>query len=135
MTPWKTVTFAMNTVLAPVFGRTLNPQSATEAEKLLTSSLSNIESIWLKGDAKFLLGNLGPSIADLSLACEIMQSQLWYDKDRERILGPHPKILRWVENVKNATDPYFEEVHGVLYRTKAMLHSPQSPASKNFSKL
>ncbi|KAI0493734.1 hypothetical protein KFK09_023858 [Dendrobium nobile] len=120
------VTFVMNTVLAPIFGRTLNPQAATEAEKLLSSSFSNIESMWLSGDANFLLGNPHPSIADLSLVCEIMQSELWHDKDRERILQPHPKILQWVENVKKATNPYFEDVHTALYKAKEMLKAKQS---------
>ncbi|KMT12090.1 hypothetical protein BVRB_5g100440 isoform B [Beta vulgaris subsp. vulgaris] len=35
--------------------------------------ISTIETLWLKGDAKFLLGNDKPSVADLSLVCEIMQ--------------------------------------------------------------
>lgn len=128
-------TFVMNTVLGPAFGRTTNPKAATEAEKLLSSSLSNIESIWLKGDAKFLLGNPRPSIADLSLVCEIMQLELLYDEDRKRILEPHPKIMEWVENVKNATHPYFEEVHEALYRAKAKLHSRKSAEAKHPSKL
>ncbi|KAL5672686.1 hypothetical protein ACJX0J_016992, partial [Zea mays] len=44
-----------------------------QAEKLVMQSLGVIESVWLKGDAKFLLGSPQPSIADLSLVCEIMQ--------------------------------------------------------------
>ncbi|PKA55014.1 Glutathione S-transferase T1 [Apostasia shenzhenica] len=128
-------TFVQNTVLAPQFGRPLNPQSASEAEKLLSSSLSDIESIWLKGNAKFLLGNPQPSIADLILVCEIMQFELLSEKDRERILEPHPKILQWVENVKHATNPHFEEVHLLLYRAKERFHSIQGKVSQSSSKL
>ncbi|XP_020599944.1 glutathione S-transferase T1-like [Phalaenopsis equestris] len=120
------VTFVMNTVLAPKFGRTMNPQAAAEAEKSLSSSLSIIESMWLNGDAEFFLGNPKPSIADLSLVCEITQSELWREGDRERILRPHPKILQWVENVKKATNPYFDEVHEALYKMKALLKAKQS---------
>lgn len=39
-------------------------------------SLGVIESVWLRGDAKFLLGSPQPSIADLSLVCEIMQLEV-----------------------------------------------------------
>ena len=67
-----------NTVLAPLFGRPLNPQAAAEAEKLLSKSLSKIESFWLKGNGKYLLGGLKPSIADLSLVCEIMELEVQY---------------------------------------------------------
>lgn len=70
------VTFVLNTTLAPAFGLPLNPEAAKQGEKLLSSSLSTIESLWLKGDAKFLLGNPQPSIADLSLVCEIMQLEV-----------------------------------------------------------
>lgn len=39
--------------------------------------------------------------------------QLLEEKHRERIFGPHKKILHWIENVKAATNPHFEEVHVV----------------------
>lgn len=68
--------YVLNSTLAPALGLPLNPQAAAEAEKLLSSSLSKIESFWLKGNAKFLLGSLQPSIADLSLVCEIMQLEV-----------------------------------------------------------
>ncbi|EXB37367.1 hypothetical protein L484_024295 [Morus notabilis] len=90
------VTYVVNTVLGPVLGLRPDPQAAAEAEKLLSSSLSKIESIWLKGNGKFLLGGLQPSIADLSLACEIMQLELLDEKDRIRILGPHKKVQQAV---------------------------------------
>ena len=69
--------YVLHTTLAPVLGRPLNPQAAAEAEKLLSSSLSKIESIWLKGNGRFLLGGNQPSIADLSLVCEIMQLEVY----------------------------------------------------------
>nr|CAD1818834.1 unnamed protein product [Ananas comosus var. bracteatus] len=126
------VTFVLNSALAPALGLPLNPQAASEAEKLLSSSLSRIESIWLKGNSKFLLGNSQPSIADLSLVCEIMQLEVVDEKDRERILGPHEKILNWIDNVKRATCPHFEEVSEVLYKVKARLQSkPASLANQN----
>ncbi|KAJ0967183.1 hypothetical protein J5N97_024100 [Dioscorea zingiberensis] len=119
----------LNSILAPVFGLPLNLQKAEEAEKILHSSLSKIESLWLKGNAKFLLGNFQPSIADLSLVCEIMQLELLDEKDFERIVGQHEKILQWIQNVKAATKPHFEEVHAVLYRVKAKLKGNSSSSS------
>lgn len=68
--------YVLNTVLAPLLGRQLNQQAAAEAEKVLISSLSTIENIWLKGNGRYLLGGLRPSIADLSLVCEIMQLEV-----------------------------------------------------------
>ena len=46
----------------------------------MLSSLSKIESVWLKGNGKFLLGSSQPSIADLSLVCEIMQLEVLGEK-------------------------------------------------------
>lgn len=66
----------LNTVLGAALGLPMKPQVAAEAEKILSSSLSIIESIWLKGNGRFLLGGLQPSIADLSLVCEIMQLEV-----------------------------------------------------------
>jgi len=110
--------FVKYTILAPIFGLALNPQAASDAEKLLESSLINIETIWLVGDAKFLLGNPKPSAADLSLVCELMELEITHEEDRKRILDHHPKILKWIENVKSALNPHFEEVHGRLYEFK-----------------
>ncbi|TKY60616.1 Glutathione S-transferase T1 [Spatholobus suberectus] len=119
-------TFVLNTVLAPLLGLPLNRQAAAEAEKILISSLSTIENIWLKGNGPYLLGGLRPSIADLSLVCEIMQLELLDGKDRDRILGPHNKVQQWIESTRNATRPHFDEVHNVLYKLKTKLSEQQS---------
>lgn len=63
-------------MLAPAVGLPLNPKAAAEAEKILLSSLSKLENFWLNGDGAFLLGGSQPSIADLSLVCEIMQFEV-----------------------------------------------------------
>lgn len=70
------VEFILNTLLAPFLGRPLNPQAAAEAEKVLSSSLSKIEALWLKESGQFLHGSSQPSIADLCLVCEIMQLEV-----------------------------------------------------------
>lgn len=70
------VNYVINTVLGPALGRPLNPKAAAEAEKVLLSSLSKLEDIWLNGDGRFLLGAFQPSIADLSLVCELTQLEV-----------------------------------------------------------
>ncbi|KAK8587322.1 hypothetical protein V6N13_086313 [Hibiscus sabdariffa] len=113
------VTIVRNTVLAPVLGRPFNPEAAAEGEKFLSASLSKIETVWLKDNGRFLLGRNQPSIADLSLVCDIMQLELLEDSDRDRLLGPYKKVEQWIENTRNATRPHFDEVHKILMRAKA----------------
>nr|AEB77874.1 glutathione S-transferase protein [Bruguiera gymnorhiza] len=124
------VGIVLNGKLGPALGLPLNPQAAAEAEKLLSSSLSKIESVWLKGSGKFLLGSNQPSIADISLVCELMQLEILDDKDRNRLLGPHKKVQQWIESTKKATRPHFDEVHKTLYEAKEKLQK-QSPVGED----
>ncbi|KAE8055317.1 hypothetical protein FH972_012164 [Carpinus fangiana] len=119
----------LNSLLAPVFGLPLDPQAAAKSEKLLSLSLSKIESIWLKGNGRFLLGGFQPSIADLSLVCEILQLELLDEKDHSRILGPHKKVQQWIEDTRNATRPHFDEAHDMLYKAKAKFQLLRSVAA------
>ena len=73
------VKYVFNHKLAPVAGLPLNPEAAAKGKKILSSSLSKIESFWLKGSGRFLVGSNQPSIADLSLVCETMQLEVWID--------------------------------------------------------
>ncbi|KAB1223233.1 Glutathione S-transferase T1 [Morella rubra] len=122
--------FVLNTVLAPALGLPLNPKAAAQGEKLLSSSLSRIESFWLKGNGRFLLGGFQPSIADLSMVCEIMQLEVLDEKDYSRILGPHKRVQQWIEDTRNATRPHFDEVHNILYKLKTKL-ALQRPVQAN----
>ncbi|KAE8773056.1 Glutathione S-transferase theta-1 [Hordeum vulgare] len=127
--------YVLHTVLGPALGLTPNPETAKEGEKLLSKSLGTIETVWLKGDAKFLNGNPQPSIADLSLVCEIMQLEVVGDERRDTILGPHEKVRAWMENVKKATNPHFDEVHQLIFKLKARLSSAAHAHLKPPSKL
>ncbi|GKE47296.1 glutathione S-transferase T1-like protein, partial [Tanacetum coccineum] len=49
-------------------------------------------TFWLE-DGRFLVGSSQPSIADISMACEIMQLELLSKKDRDRILSPYKKVV------------------------------------------
>ncbi|KAK7369676.1 hypothetical protein VNO80_11719 [Phaseolus coccineus] len=129
-----TVSYVINTVLGPATGRPLNPKTAAEAEKVLFSSLSNLEDIWLYGDGRFLLGGSQPSIADLSLVCELMQLEVLDEKDRSRILSPYKKVLQWIDDTRAATNPHFEEVHNILYRAKKKFEQQRSRIAETWTK-
>lgn len=131
-------TYLQHTALAPALralGREPNPQVAAEAEKILDSSLSKLETFWLKGSGNFLVGSRQPSIADLSLVCEIMQLELLGDKDRDRILAPHKRVQQWIEATKNAARPHFDEVHTILFRAKAKLQEQRARREKGSTPL
>ncbi|XP_027342611.1 glutathione S-transferase T1-like isoform X2 [Abrus precatorius] len=120
------VNYVLDTVLGPATGRPLNSKAAAEAERVLLSSLSKLEDVWLNGDGRFLLGGSQPSIADLSLVCELMQLE-----DRSRILSPYKKVLQWIENTRTATNPYFEDVHSILYRAKKKFEQQRSKVAES----
>ncbi|XP_074334694.1 glutathione S-transferase T1-like isoform X1 [Apium graveolens] len=115
------VGYVQNRTLKPLLGGKLDPEATAVNEKLLSKSLAKIENFWLKGDGKFLLGNFQPSIADLSLVCEIMQLQLVPESDRYRILSTYKKVLQWIEDTRNATNPYFDELHSFILELKVVL--------------
>ncbi|RDX88370.1 Glutathione S-transferase T1 [Mucuna pruriens] len=119
----------------PATGRSLNPKAAAEAEKVLLSSLSKLEDIWLNGDGSFLLGGSQPSIADLSMVCELMQLEVLDEKDRSRILSPYKKVLQWIEDTRTATNPHFEEVHNILYRAKKKFEQQRSRVAETGTEL
>ncbi|KAL6556385.1 hypothetical protein OROGR_005673 [Orobanche gracilis] len=161
------VGYAFNDSIAVAFGLPLNPKAAAEGEKLLSASLATIKTYWLEEDKPFLLGNSEPSIADLSLVCEIMQLEdpalpsihmslseasdqpslpstsfdfrlnpnrvldlIVDESDRGRILGPHKRILKWIEDTKNATAPYFDEIHAIMAPVKEKLRELKVQVSK-----
>ncbi|PWA92606.1 Glutathione S-transferase/chloride channel, C-terminal [Artemisia annua] len=129
--------FVFNTILGPLRGIPSSPETIKENEKMLLRSLSKLENFWLK-DGRFLVGSSQPSIADISLVCEIMQLELLTEKDHDRILSPYKKVLQWVEDTKSATAPHFDEVHRLLFRAQKKFHeqmAAQSGKSELKSKL
>ncbi|OIT36614.1 PREDICTED: glutathione S-transferase T1-like [Nicotiana attenuata] len=120
------VGYVLNSTLAPALGLPLNPQAAAEGEKVLSASLAKIDTYWLQKDGSFLLGNSQPSIADLNLVCEIMQLEVVDEKDRDRILSPHKNVLKWIDDVKSATAPHFDEIHATLFKVKEIFQKQRS---------
>ncbi|TMW87327.1 glutathione S-transferase T1-like [Solanum pennellii] len=118
--------YVFNTILAPAFGLPLNPQAAAEGKNLLSASLATIDTYWLQKDGSFLLGNSQPSLADLSLVCEIMQLEFLDEKDREGLLSPHKNVLKWIDDVKSATAPYFDEIHATLFKVSEIFQKQRA---------
>lgn len=70
------VTLVFHKVLAPIVGVKADPRAAAEGLSILQQSLQVLETVWLQEGYPFLAGGRQPSIADLSLVCEIMQLQV-----------------------------------------------------------
>jgi len=62
----------------------------------------------------------------LSAICGL---QILGDDVRDRILGGREKILIWIDNVKKATSPHFEEAHKLLFETKERMRSRGAAAA------
>ncbi|KAL3645694.1 Glutathione S-transferase theta-1 [Castilleja foliolosa] len=124
------VEYIFNSGVAIAFGLPMDPKAADQGKKLLLASLEMIESYWLQKDGPFLLGNTQPSIADLALACEVMQLEVIDEKDGDSILSSYKKVQEWVENTKKAIAPYFDEVHSFLPVAKQMLNELIAKSSK-----
>ncbi|KAK4400842.1 Glutathione S-transferase T1 [Sesamum angolense] len=92
--------YHFNTGIALAYGLPLDPKAAAEGEKLLSASLATIESLWLEDDRPFLLGNAQPSIADISLVCEIIQLEKEFECE---------EYGRRLHNKTYA--PYFGDIH------------------------
>lgn len=70
------VTLLLTRIGAPMLGGKEDPRAAAEGLSILKQSLEVMETVWLQEGYPFLAGCRQPSIADLSLICEIMQLQV-----------------------------------------------------------
>lgn len=78
----------------------------------LSQSLSDLENLWLS-ENKFLVGN-EPTFADLTATCLIMQivGLQIYKLDEVKF----PKVVRWLENVRQIHNPEFDDAHKYVYK-------------------
>ncbi|PWA49796.1 S-crystallin, Glutathione S-transferase (GST) [Artemisia annua] len=120
----------VSTIFGPLKGVPSSPQAIEESEKALAKSLSIIEDFWLK-DGPFLVGRSQPSIADLNLVSEVMELELLDKKQHERIFSPFKKVVKWVEDTRSATAPYFDEVHEKLFKSKIGIQESLAAVSRN----
>ncbi|GJP30685.1 hypothetical protein CLOM_g4539 [Closterium sp. NIES-68] len=118
-----TVGIVWNEVICSMFGLSPDMHLAALSRRELQSSLSAMERVMLaQADAskpdspRFLDANIHPTIADLSIACELKQIELLGPAGKEAVLGSHKKVQAWLEAVRAACNPVFDQVHGALYR-------------------
>ncbi|KAI3522560.1 hypothetical protein L1887_00437 [Cichorium endivia] len=126
-----------NSILAPLNGFRAYPQVIIQAEEILLRSLSKLENVWLK-NGRFLIGSSQPSIADISLACEVMQLEVLSEKDYHRILDPYKRVKKWIDDVRSVTAPHFDEVHEYLFKSQKVYREKmviQSGKNKTMSKI
>jgi glutathione S-transferase len=71
-----TVTLMYQKVLGKGTGIELDKEAEERSEILYIDALKFIEDVWLTGDGPFLTGASQPSIADLNMVCEILQTEV-----------------------------------------------------------
>lgn len=98
-----------------------SPALASHYRAILQAAMRTMEEVWLADvDAdnadspQFLGGFSSPTLADLSIACELMQLELLPPPVRSALFCPHPKVCRWLESVRSACRPHFDTVHQTL---------------------
>ncbi|KAG6556459.1 hypothetical protein Mapa_002404 [Marchantia paleacea] len=84
-------------------------------EKIMYNSMKLLEESYLTEEGSFLLGASQPSIADLLLSCEVKQTCLLAEADREKVLGGKPKVAKWLKALEETTAPHFVEVHSLVH--------------------
>ncbi|EFJ38715.1 hypothetical protein SELMODRAFT_270213 [Selaginella moellendorffii] len=97
-----------NEVLAPYLGIPKDESKLAEFDKTLQASVDTIENVWLEEGGKFLCGESEITIADLILACEIIQLEVLKDKYAS-LVGPRDKLKKWMLDVEEAASPYFRD--------------------------
>lgn len=113
------MTLVFHKVLAPIVGVKADPRAAAEGLSILQQSLQVLETVWLQEGYPFLAGGRQPSIADLSLVCEIMQLQVLGEEEVAALLSSKERVTAWIAAVKKATSPHFDEVHKIIFRAAA----------------
>lgn len=102
------------------------------ALRQMEKTLDKIEDLWLVGDgagAGFLGGQAQVSIADLLAAAELEQPRVTgYEPGAGR-----PKVKAWLERVRNATYPHYEEAHAELAKLNEVVPNSINPAAKLFT--
>ncbi|XP_062539529.1 glutathione S-transferase theta-1-like [Armigeres subalbatus] len=92
-------------------GSEVNPERAEEFKAKMEDCLDFIEKDYLGGANRFLVGD-EISVADLFAACEIEQPKIaGFDPCAGR-----PKMTAWMTRVREATNPYYDEAHKLLYK-------------------
>eukprot|EP00744_Colponema_vietnamica_P021999 GILI01031544.1.p2 GENE.GILI01031544.1~~GILI01031544.1.p2 ORF type:complete len:181 (-),score=54.88 GILI01031544.1:158-700(-) len=101
-----------NLFLAPRRGLPVSQEKVKEATQILTTSLKFLNTHFEKTRHPFLTGPR-PSIADISLSCEVAQlSLINFD------LSPYVHVSAWLSRLSTEL-PYWEEVNAILKKVVA----------------
>ncbi|KAH8400748.1 hypothetical protein KR009_000740 [Drosophila setifemur] len=87
------------------------PEAVQKLIKDVEANLGLVERIWLEKD--YLIGDK-LTVADIFGASEINQMKLCQYNVSEK---KFPKVAKWLERVRDATNPYHDEAHAFLYKT------------------
>uniref|UniRef100_A0A2M4BYQ2 glutathione transferase n=1 Tax=Anopheles marajoara TaxID=58244 RepID=A0A2M4BYQ2_9DIPT len=94
-----------------MMGSTVDPQRAEQYQSQMDSCLDFIEQEFLGNGSPYIVGDQ-ISVADLVAACEIEQPKMaGYDPCAGR-----PNLTQWMERVRNATNPCYDQAHKLLYK-------------------
>lgn len=94
-------------------GNPVNFKKVEELRKNFVKMLSDFEMYFLK-DKKFITGD-EISIADLFAVCELTELLACHEHG---LYEKSPVVKSWVERVRQATNPHFDDVHGMIYRSQ-----------------
>lgn len=96
-----------------VLGIEVDPKEVKMCKQLMEQTLDLIENVWLNNQ-KFLCGNT-LTAADIFAACEIEQVAVTkYNATENR-----PKLKAWLKNVKESTNPHYDEAHKFVHKLAA----------------
>lgn len=76
----------------------------------METTLDLMENVWLQSNEKRFLASNEISFADIIAACEIEQTRI---ADYDPFAG-RPKLNKWWNDVKEQTNPYYDEAHKIL---------------------
>ncbi|GJQ73309.1 GstT1 [Trypoxylus dichotomus] len=89
-------------------------------ESRMMDALDQMESLWLQ-EKQFINGDQ-ISAADIWAACEIEQPRMAGYEPREG----RPKLKAWLDRVREATNPYYDQAHTILNRIVTKTRGIQS---------
>ncbi|GBG72629.1 hypothetical protein CBR_g12203 [Chara braunii] len=105
----------LSKVLGPIYGISVPDKTEKYSREILKKSLGLLEDYWLNGPGRFIAGECAPTIADLSLVCELKQLDLMDVEERSEIVDKYKRVQKWMAEVEQELGPHFEDVHKVHY--------------------
>lgn len=97
-----------------ITGEPVHPKVVETRRKAMMQACDDMNNIWLRNNKSFITG---PEIcfADVLAACELQQLVL---TDYDPKIG-RPVLASWLERVRTATNPYFDEAHAKILKVAA----------------